>query len=136
MPLASSVEKYIESDVMRDGLMDIQAKWYEFFFEIADTDRDVDTVLAQGREIVGIASDAYITWWADDQSRIVRRRLLMADARNRVTAYFTSHAAAARLAQTIGSILGKVPEVFSYPYDPEEHQAAYRRKQQLRQRHS
>jgi hypothetical protein len=130
VPVATSVEKYIESDAMWDGLMDIRSKWWEIFFEVAATDRSVDAVLAQGRTVVAVSSDAYTTWWANEQSHVCRRTMFVPEATNRVTAYLPTRDAAARLAATVTPILGETPEVFSYPYDVQEHQASYRREQQ------
>jgi hypothetical protein len=131
LPIAASVKQYIESDAMRDGLMDIQSKWWEVSFDVAAADHTVDSVLANGRTVVEAASDAYTTWWTDEQSRIIRCTMLVPDATNRATAYLPSRDAAAKLAEAVSPVLGKVPEVFSYPVDIEEHRAANRRRRGL-----
>ncbi len=131
LPIASSVEKYIESDTLQEGLMAIQAKWWQIFFQVPATDRAVDAVLAQGRTVVDVASDAYTTWWANEYSRIRRRTMFTPDATNRVTAYLPSRDAAAQLAEAVRPFIGDTPNVFSYPHDVEEHRAANRRRRGL-----
>jgi hypothetical protein len=130
LPIATSVKQYIESDAMREGLMHIRSKWWEISFDVAAADRAVDVVLAQGRTVVDVASDTYTTWWANDQTRVVRFTMFKSDATNRVTAYLPSRDAAAKLAEAVSSVLGETPEVFSYPVDIEEHRAASRRRRQ------
>jgi hypothetical protein len=131
LPIASSVEKYIESDAMHDGLMDIQAKWWMIYLTIPAAEHAVDAVLAQGRTVVEVASDAYTTWWANEYSRICRRTMFMSKPTNQVVAYLSTREAAAQLAAAVSPFRGDTPDVFSHPFDVEEHRAANRRRRGL-----
>jgi hypothetical protein len=131
LPVASSVEKYIESDAMHDGLMAIQAKWWMIYLSMPAVDHAVDAVLAQGRTVVDVASDAYTTWWANEYSRICRRTMFMSEPTNQVVAYLSTRDAAAQLAEAVHPFIGDTPDVFSHPFDVEEHRAATRRRRGL-----
>jgi hypothetical protein len=125
LPIASSVEKYIESHAIRDELLDIQTKWWELSFQVAAANRDVAAVFAQGRRVVDVASDAYTTWWVDEHSRIAR--FLMYDTRtfNQVTAYFTSRGAAVQFAEAVRAALdGSSLDVLPSPFEIKEHRAS------------
>jgi hypothetical protein len=124
MAIATSVEKYIESDAIRDGLLDLQPTWWELFFHTADY-RALDSVFAQGRQIVNVASDACTTWWADERSRIVRHMLLDSYTIKGVTAYFTSRGAAVQFAEAVRAVLdGSSLDVLPSPFEIKEHRAS------------
>jgi hypothetical protein len=131
LPIAASVEKYIESDAMHDRLIDIQAKWWMIYLTMPAADHAVDAVLAQGRTIVDVASDAYTTWWANEYSRICRHTMFMSEPTNQVVVYLSTRDAAAQLAEVVSPFIGDTPTVFSHPFDVEEHRADTRRRRGL-----
>jgi hypothetical protein len=73
VPIATSIEKYIESDAMIDELMSIQPKWWLVpLGDMDHRDQRLDAIAARGRSVIEVASDQYTLWWADEHSRIRR----------------------------------------------------------------
>jgi hypothetical protein len=68
--IASSVEKYLESDAMVDKLIDLHFKWWLPLGEVAQDDSRLREQL--DLPIIVQASDAYTTWWGNDHIRVVQ----------------------------------------------------------------
>ncbi len=103
-PVASSIEAHIESDAMVDALMDEQPAWLQLLFgEAPRGEGDVDERLRRlGPAVVPEASDAYTTWWHNDEWRVHRHVPWDGrDDRDQLVAYAKTEAAAERLAAAL-----------------------------------
>ena len=112
VPIASSVEKYIENDAVGDEMRAIQLCWWQVpLGAIQRDDRRLDAIVAVGHSVIERASDDYTTWWEDDNSRI--RRGVAHDAGpnwHMVHAYFQTR-------EVASSFVDVVRDVIAGPFD-------------------
>jgi hypothetical protein len=112
VPIAASVEKYIEGDAVLDEMLGVQMCWWQVSLgAIARDDRRLDAIVAVGHSVIERASDDYTTWWEDDNSRI-RRGVALDTGPNwhLVHAYFRTREAAS-------SFVDVVRDVIAGPFD-------------------
>ena len=119
MPIASSVEVYIESDSVLDSLTDVQRKWMWLLFGNAPRgDRGVDEHLARsGFVVVPEASDEYITWWRDTDVWVHRHMFWDGEGNSdRLNAYARTKAGEQRIIEALlGTSFGRQPTRVSWP---------------------
>lgn len=87
--IASSVEKYIESDAMVNELTELHFTCWSLLGTIAAGENEFNQRLALLElPVIVEASDPYTTWWGNDRMRVVQE-IVWADgpAQNRIVAY-------------------------------------------------
>jgi len=75
LPVATSPDKYIESDAVLDELLSLRPVWHRagLGFVASDDARVNERLALMPLSIISEASDAYTTWWIGDTVRIWRR---------------------------------------------------------------
>ena len=69
--IASSIEKYLESEALVNELIDLSFKWWSPLGEVAQDDTRLRKRL--DLPVLAPASDAYTTWWGDAHIRVVQQ---------------------------------------------------------------
>ena len=69
--IASSIEKYLESEALINELIDLSFKWWSPLGEVAQDDTRLRKRL--DLPIIAQASDAYTTWWGNAHIRVVQQ---------------------------------------------------------------
>jgi hypothetical protein len=117
VPIASSIEKYIENDAVGDEMLGIQQQWWQLpLGSIERDDRRLDAIVAAGREVLQRASDEYTTWWEDGDSRV--RRGVAHDAGpswDMANAYFRTRAAAESFVGQVSGVIVPPFDIYHYP---------------------
>lgn len=68
--IASSIEKYLESEALVNELIDLSFKWWSPLGQVAQDDTRLRKWL--DLPILARASDAYTTWWGNEHIRVVQ----------------------------------------------------------------
>jgi hypothetical protein len=69
--IASSIEKYLESEALVNELIDLSFKWWSPLGEVAQDDTRFKERL--DLPVIAQASDKYTTWWGNERVRIVQQ---------------------------------------------------------------
>ncbi len=115
--IAASGATYIESEAVRDELIDLQPEWYCLLFgEVAPEDRLLEARVPL--PLIPEASDGYTTWWGDERTRVIRHVVWGADpAYDRVVGYARTREEAEQLVAWLGDSAGrKAPIISIWPY--------------------
>lgn len=70
LAIASSIEKYLESEAVVNELIDLSFQWWSPLEEVEQDDTRLRKHL--DLPIIAEASDAYTTWWGNERLRVVQ----------------------------------------------------------------
>lgn len=121
-PIASTVERHVESDAVLDELGYEQDRWLWLLFGVKRArDRQVDENLQRlGLSLVPEATDAYTTWWRDDGLRVHRHVFWDGTGTNdRLVAYARTEHDPRRLVDALRETsYGREPTRYQWPPRP------------------
>jgi hypothetical protein len=105
--IASSVEKYIESDAMVNELIDLPFTCWSPLGIVAQGENEFKKRLALLElPVIGEASDQYTTWWGNDRIRVVQAVYWVdRPPQNRIVAYARTHSTAQQFIDTLRDLL-------------------------------
>jgi hypothetical protein len=117
VPIASTVDKFIEDDAVTDEMLARQPRcWQVPLGAFERNDLRLDALAGADRAVLQSASDAYTTWWVNDDSRV--RRGAAYDEGLRLDmgfGFFETYDAAERFREHVRMALGKSCQINSYP---------------------
>ena len=124
IPISSSIEKWIESEAVLDELVDIQQNWrWITFGQLARHNRQ--SLQIPELEPIGEASDAFTSWWASKEFRLVRATFWSYE---QSADYYWGFATTPEVARSWAHLL---TPLLKLPYNPSIHSWPQRREEVL-----
>jgi hypothetical protein len=113
--IASSIEKYLESEAVVNELIDLSFQWWSPLGEVAQDDTRLRKQL--DLPVIAQASDAYTTWWGNDRIRVVQQVFWSKGLPQHHRAFYArTEADAQRFRDSLRNVLDR--RVLSCPFDP------------------